>query len=67
MGDNEMKIKAIYDKYENYKEEVVIVGFSEWHAICINKFGRLICANTEHLEIIDKYYLDLLKENNNEH
>ena len=57
-----MKIKAIYTKYENYDEEVVIVDFSRWHAICIDKLGRVIWVNIERLKITDKDYLDLLKE-----
>lgn len=66
-----MKIKAIYTYHylegDEQPEEVLIIGFAtNFHIVCLDKYGRLIYANRDELQVIDKEYLDLLKENNNE-
>lgn len=66
-----MKIKAIYGSVymeeDEQIEEVLIIGFTNNQIVCVDKFGRLFYASRKELQVVDKEYLDLLKENDNEY
>ena len=57
-----MKIKAIYD--DNY--EVLIIGFTNGLVVCLTKSGRVLFSDIDGVKVIDKDYLDLLREKTND-
>ena len=57
-----MRIKAIYD--DNY--EVLIIGFTNGLVVCLTKSGRVLFSDIDGVKVIDKDYLDLLREKTND-
>ena len=59
-----MKIKAIYEESGELCKEVLIVGFTEGLVVCLDKYGNIFFTDKDNIQVIDKDYLDLLRENN---